>query len=296
MRCCRAFCWGTYVKRTFISAAAILAFAASAHADELTDIQAQAKQIREQNAAMTKRLVDLEKRQKALETQKPAVATINPVDAMAADLPYKAVVKAKPADNDDICIKGICVYGNIDMGLSYISHGAPLNSLGNPPLDYLVSKNSNGAYFGAGPNQMSSSYIGLRGKQEIADNLYAVFNLQTIFDPSTGNTANGIGGIVQNNGLTSNLGAQNSFQDSSKAGQLFNQSAYFGLSSPTYGTLTIGRQSTLSSDLVTNYDALGGANAWSLLTFQGATATVDRVFDNSYEYHVNVGPVHLAGI
>jgi predicted porin len=114
---------------------------------------------------------------------------------------------------------------------------------------------------------MSSSYIGLRGKQEIADNLYAVFNLQTIFDPSTGNTANGIGGIVQNNGLTGNLGAQNSFQDSSKAGQLFNQSAYFGLSSPTYGTLTIGRQSTLSSDLVTNYDALGGANAWSLLTF-----------------------------
>ena len=223
MRCCRAFCWGTYVKRTFISAAAILAFAASAHADELTDIQAQAKQLREQNAAMTKRLVDLEKRQKALETQKPAVATINPVDAMAADLPYKAAVKAKPADNDDICIKGICVYGNIDMGLSYIQHGAPLNSLGNPPLDYLVSKNSNGAYFGAGPNQMSSSYIGLRGKQEIADNLYAVFNLQTIFDPSTGNTANGIGGIVQNNGLTGNLGAQNSFQDSSKAGQMFNQ-------------------------------------------------------------------------
>jgi predicted porin len=300
MRCCRAFCWGTYVKRTFISAAAILAFAASAHADELTDIQAQAKQLREQNAAMTKRLADLEKRQKALETEKPAVAAINPVDAMAADLPYKAAVKAKPPEDDGICIKGICVYGNIDMGLSYIQHGAPLNSLGNPPLNYLVSKNSNGAYFGAGPNQMSSSYIGLRGKQEIADNLYAVFNLQTIFDPSTGNTANGIGGIVQNNGLTGNLGAQNSFQDSSKAGQMFNQSAYFGLSSPTYGTLTIGRQSTLSSDLVTNYDSLGGANAWSLLTFQGANGgggdTEDRVFDNSYEYRVNVGPVHLAGI
>src|ERR1700733_960289 len=33
--------WGIYVKRTFISAAAILAFAASAHADDLSDIQAQ---------------------------------------------------------------------------------------------------------------------------------------------------------------------------------------------------------------------------------------------------------------
>ena len=84
------------MKRTFISAAAILAFAASAHADELTDIQAQAKQLREQNAAMTKRLADIEKRQKALEAQKNAVPTINPVDAMAADLPYKAAVKARP--------------------------------------------------------------------------------------------------------------------------------------------------------------------------------------------------------
>ena len=106
------------MKRTFISAAAILAFAAtSAHADELTDIQAQAKQIREQNAAMTKRLADLEKRQKALETQKAAVPTISPVDAMAADLPYKAAVKARPPENDDICVKGICVYGNFDMGV-----------------------------------------------------------------------------------------------------------------------------------------------------------------------------------
>ena len=238
------------MKKTFISAAAILAFAATAHADELSDIQAQAKQLREQNTAMTKRLADIEKRQKALETQKAAEPTINPVDAMAADLPYKAAVKAKPVENDDICIKGICVYGNFDMGVSYIQHGAPLNALGNPPLNYLVSKNSNGSYFGAGANQMSSSFIGLRGKQEIADNLYAVFNLQTIFDPASGNNANGIGGIAQNNGLTTNLGCRTRSRNSSKAGQMFNQAAYFGISSPTYGTFTMGRQSALSSDLV----------------------------------------------
>src|ERR1700748_3985548 len=124
--------WGNYVKRTFISAAAILAFAATAaHADELTDIQAQAKQLRDQNAAMTKRLADLEKRQKAIESQKAAVVTVNPVDAMAADLPYKAAVKARPPENDDICIQGICVYGDIDMGLQYEQHGgafAPFSS------------------------------------------------------------------------------------------------------------------------------------------------------------------------
>ena len=286
------------MKRTFISAAAILAFAASAHADELTDIQTQAKQLREQNAAMTKRLADLEKRQKALETQKPAVATINPVDAMAADLPYKAAVKARPPENDDICIKGICVYGNFDMGVSYLQHGAPLSAMAAAPLNSVISKNSSGSYFGTGPNQLSNSFIGLRGKQEIADNLYAVFNLQTLFNVNSGQNANGVESVVQNNGLNANILSQSSLANSSKAGQMFNQAAYFGISSPIYGTFTMGRQSALSSDLLSNYDPLAGSNAWSLLTFQGANGgggdTEDRVFDNSYEYRVSVGPVRFA--
>jgi predicted porin len=244
---------------------------------------------------MTKRLADLEKRQKALEAQKPV--TINPVDAMAADLPYKAAVKAKPPENDDICIKGICLYGNFDMGLSWIQHSAPLSPLAGAPLDYLVSKNGGqGSYFGVGPNQTSNSFIGLRGKQEIGDNLYAVFNLQTLFDVNNGLNANGPGSIAQNNGLPTQL--QNSFGDSSKAGQMFNQAAYFGLSSPIYGTLTLGRQTSLSSDLIVNYDPLSGSNAWSLITFQGANGgggdTEDRIFDNSIEYRLNVGPVRLA--
>jgi len=100
--------------------------------------------------------------------------------------------------------------------------------------------------------------------------------------------------------LTANLLAQNSFQDSSKAGQMFNQAAYFGISSPTYGTFTMGRQSPLSADLVTNYDALAGASAFSLLAFQGANGgggdTENRVYDNSYAYRVNVGPVRFAAI
>jgi len=276
-----------------------LAFAATAHADELTDIQAQAKQLREQNAAMTKRLADLEKRQKALET-KPAVVTINPVDAMAADLPYKAAVKAKPIENDDICWHGVCLYGNFDMGLSYNQHGNPFNAMAGGPLNYVVEKASNGSQFATGANQMSTSFIGLRGKQEIADNLYAVFNLQTLFNPASGMNANGVGSIVQNNGLGAAgvLGTANAYGDSSKAGQMFNNAAYFGISSPTYGTFTMGRQSALSSDLVVNYDALSGSNAWSLITFEGATGgggvTEDRIYDNSYEYRLNVGPVRLA--
>jgi predicted porin len=277
-----------------------LAFTAVGHADELTDIQAQAKQLREQNQAMTKRLADLEKRQKALESQPKALAA-NPVDSMAADLPYK--VKAPPPPpNDDLCWHGVCLYGNFDMGLSYVQHGNPFNAMAGGPQNYIVEKASNGSQFGVGANQMSTSFIGLRGKQEVADNLYAVFNLQTLFNPASGMNANGLGAIVQNNGLGAAplLQNANAYGDSSKAGAMFNNVAYFGISSPTYGTFTMGRQSALTSDLVVNYDALSGSNAWSAITFEGATGgggvTEDRIYDNSYEYRVNVGPVRFAAI
>jgi predicted porin len=293
------------VKRTLISAAAILAFTAAGHADELSDIQAQAKQLRERNQALMKRLSDIEKRQKALETQAAAKpVAVNPVDAMAADLPYKAAVKAPAPVSDDLCWHGVCLYGNFDMGLSYQNHGNPFTALAaGAPLQYVVEKTSNGAYFGVGANQMSTSFIGLRGKQEIADNLYAVFNLQTLFNSASGMNGNGIGSIVQNNGLGAapalgNLA--NAYGDSSKAGQMFNSVAYFGVSSPTYGTFTMGRQNALTADLVVNYDALSGSNAWSLLTFEGASGgggvTEDRIYDNSYEYRLDVGPVRLAAI
>jgi predicted porin len=279
------------VKKIFISAAAMLAFAATAHADELSDVQAQAKQ-------MSKRLADLEKRQKALEAERPVA--INPVDAMAADLPYKAAVRAKPSENDDICVKGICVYGNFDMGLQYEQHGAPFGALSSTPNnDALIQKNGLGSYFGVAANQLSGSFIGLRGSQEIADNLYAVFNLQTIFNPASGQNANGQASVAQNNGLTTNLALQNAYNDSSKSGQLFNNAAYFGFSSPTYGTFTLGRQSALTSDLVVNYDPISNASSWSLLAGQGANGgggdTENRIFDNSYEYRLNIGPVRLAG-
>jgi predicted porin len=297
---CRAFTRGSYVKRILLSSVAVFAFAAAGHADELSDIQAQSKQLREQNQTLMKRLSDLEKRQQKLENQpaqaQAAARAVNPGDAMAADLPYKAAVKAPPPVNDDLCWHGVCLYGDIDVGMAYTQHGAPLSSLAGAPLDYLVSKNGGGSYFGAAANMLSTSFIGLRGKQEIADGLYGVFNLQTLFNPISGNNANGPGSVAQNNGLL--LSQQNSLGDSSKAGQMFNNAAYAGISSPVWGTVTYGRQSALSSDLVVNYDPLSGSNAWSVITYQGANGgggdTEDRIYDNSFEYRVNVGPVRLA--
>jgi predicted porin len=291
----RAIFWGTLVKRIIFSAAAIFAVATTAHAGELSDIQEQSKQLREQNLALTKRIADLERRQRKLEAQpvkQPAIATrpTNPGDSMAADLAYKADYKMAPVD-DSLTWHGITLYGLVDMGVTYQNHGAPLSNTAGLGLNYLISKNSNGSYFGVGPNALSSSFVGLKGNQEIADGLSAVFNLQTGFNPQSGKLSDGIGSIVQNNGLP--IGMQNSFADSSKDGQAFNVAAYAGLSSPTYGTLTYGRQNALTSDGVINYDPMSNSGAFSLIGFQGATGgagdTENRIFDNSFKYAVNIG-------
>ena len=266
----RLFLGETFVKRILLSSVAFFAFAAAGHAEDLSGLA-------QSNAP---------------------VRLANPADAMAADLPYKAPVKAPAPVNDDICWHGICLYGNFDMGVTYNQHGNPLTTYETP--NYLVERGSNGSYFGAAPNAMSSSFIGLRGKQEVADNLFAVFNLQTIFIPSSGMNMNGLGALAQNNGLGAAPQYQNvnSYGDTSKAGQMFNNAAYFGISSPTYGTFTMGRQSALSSDNVVNYDPLSGAGAFSAITFEGLSGgggdTEDRIWDNSYEYRLNVGPVRLA--
>jgi predicted porin len=98
--------------------------------------------------------------------------------------------------------------------------------------------------------------------------------------------------------LAANNGHQNSFGDSSRNGQLFNDQAWVGLSNPTWGTVTIGRQYSLTSDGVINYDPLASSGAFSPIGFMGATAGVGdtelRIWDNAVKYTANVGPVRFA--
>jgi predicted porin len=288
------------VKRILISAAAVCAFATVGHADEVSDIQAQAKQLREQNRALTKRIADLEKRQRKLEarpaTQRANAAQLaNPVVSMAADYAnYKAEHKKPPLD-DSLTWNGITLYGAVDLSLSYLDHAQPLSSTYGTGVNYLIAKNSNGQYLGVTGNALSSSFIGLKGDVELTEGLSGVFNFQTGFDPWSGRLSDGPGSVAQNNGLP--LSEQSSFGDSSKAGQPFNIAAYGGLRS-TYGTLTYGRQSALTSDGVLNYDPLYNSGAFSVIGFQGATGgagdTEDRIYDNSLKYLVSVGPFRAA--
>jgi len=292
------------VKTAVILAASIFSVATAAHAGELSDTQTQSDQLREQNKLLTKRIEQLEKRQRKLEAQSAthsglatqpvfAARPAKPTDTMAAD--YKKAPPF-PADDGSLTYRGITLYGTIDMGLGYQTHGTPLNGSAGFGLEYLISKNSNHPYFGLAPNALSASNVGLKGIEEVYPGLSVVFNLQTSFVPTSGKLADGLASIVQNNGVP--LGSQTSNADSSKAGQAFNTAAYAGLSSPTYGTLTFGRQNALTSDGVLAYDPMSGSGAFSLIGFQGATAgmgdTENARLDSSLKYRVNLGPFRAA--
>ena len=88
--------------------------------------------------------------------------------------------------------------------------------------------------------------------------------------------------------------------NSSRAGQWYNGQGYVGVSSPTYGTLTVFRQNSLTLDGVLDYDPMGGSYAFSPIGFQGITCgggnTENCRHSTSLKYRLNVGQFRLAAL
>jgi predicted porin len=193
---------------------------------------------------------------------------------------------------------GITLYGTIDIGAGYQTHGVPFNGTYPNGAEQLIAKNSNGPRYTLIPNGLGQSYIGIKGNETISGNWSFVFNLQNGFDPYTLQRANGPKSLVQNN--TNPLDAQSANGDSSRAGQLFNTVAYAGLSHSTYGMLTVGRQDSLVLDGLGNYDAMAAAPDFSVIgasnTAAGSGDTENARYETSVEYRVNVGAFRLAAL
>ena len=191
--------------------------------------------------------------------------------------------------------RGITVYGTIDAGVTWQSHGTPFNGALTSGQEYLISKNSNRALWGLAPNALSQSNIGIKGNEPFAPGWALIFDLQAGFDPYSLQFANGIGSLVQNAGVP--LTSQSSNGDSSRAGQFYNSVGYLGVSSP-YGTLTVFRQNALTLDGVVAYDPMGGSNAFSAIGYQGATCgagdTEDCRLSTAVKYRVDIGKFRVA--
>ena len=77
------------------------------------------------------------------------------------------------------------------MGRAVRAEGAPLvpSAVLRSIISFRIT--ATGSYFGVGANMLSTSFIGLRASRRSRDDLYGVFNLQTLFNPMSGNNANG---------------------------------------------------------------------------------------------------------
>ena len=194
--------------------------------------------------------------------------------------------------------RGITVYGAIDAGFGWQSHGAPWDPRSAVGASYLIQKQNNSALWGPAPNALTNSFIGIKGTGLIGGNVSAVFALDAGFDPYSLRFSNGPGSVAANAGIPQNLAT--AFSDLSRAGQWFNGQGYVGLSSPTYGTLTVLRQNSLTLDAVFDYDPFGASYGFSPIGFQGITCgggnTENCRNSTSLKYRVNVGQFRAAAL
>jgi predicted porin len=220
--------------------------------------------------------------------------------ALAAQLPAFAQQKTGPGvpAEDSLTWKGITLYGVIDIGLQYDTHMAPFTPFRPAASGNIVRQNSRQSVIGLTPSNIGQSRIGLQGIETLNDEWSAVFQVETFFNPQSGEIANSLKSLTANNGLP--LSRQSVGVDGSSAGQAF-QTSWVGLKSQRFGTLTFGRQVTLLMEGVIKYDPHYNASAFGLLgasnTYSGGGSQESNRLDSTAKYVVSLGgPAHLGAL
>jgi predicted porin len=192
---------------------------------------------------------------------------------------------------------GITVYGAYDIGVGWVSHGLPENGY-NYEGESLVNRNGFQHRFVVAPNNLQQTGLGIRGKEEFAHGWFVVFNASTGINPQSGLLANASKTDIINNGLP--RASYSIAIDGARAGQPFNDEYYGGVSSTIFGTLTFGRERSLGTDAMLQYDPAGGAYAFSYIGYNGTMAgggdTENSRWDDALKYRLTYGPVHFGAM
>jgi predicted porin len=195
---------------------------------------------------------------------------------------------------------GITLYGTVDIGVEYVSHGAPLSQTWGPGLPSFIQNFSNHSITSVNGNGLSQSKVGLSGVEPLFGfgDWNGIFRVETGFNPWSGKLVDGPGSLAADNGKAAAV--KISAGDSSRAGQAFNSVAFAGVSSATFGTLTFGRQNGLMLDMLNKYDPQLQAQAFSPIALSGTSGglgdTQSNRLDNSLKYVLQVGPGRVAYI
>jgi predicted porin len=220
--------------------------------------------------------------------------------AVTAPVPTLAQQKTGPGitGDDSLTWHGITLYGVIDIGLQYDTHSAPFTPYRPSASGNIVRQNSRQSVTGLTPSNMGQTRVGLSGIEPLIADWAAVFQVETFFNPQSGEIADSLKSLAVNNGLP--LAKQSVGVDGSSAGQAF-QTSFVGLKSPRFGTLTFGRQATLLYEGIVKYDPNYNASAFGLLgasnTYSGAGSQEDNRLDSTAKYTIGFSDlVHLGAL
>jgi predicted porin len=217
--------------------------------------------------------------------------------AATAAVPALAQQKTGPgiSGDDSLTWHGITLYGVLDVGLQYDTHSAPFTPYRPAASGNIVRQNSRESVIGLTPSNMGQTRLGLQGIERLSGDWSAVFQAETFFNPQSGQIADSLKSLAVNNGRS--LATQSVGVDGSSAGQAF-QTAFVGLQSVRFGSLTFGRQVALLSEGAITYDPNYLATAFGLLgasnTYAGGGSSEDNRLDSTAKYLVSFDDVvHL---
>src|ERR1700735_323574 len=192
---------------------------------------------------------------------------------------------------------GVTLYGAYDIGVGWVSHGLPVTGY-KYEGESLVNRNGAGSRFLVAPNNLQQTGFGIRGKEEFFHGWYIVFNASTGINPNSGLLADASKTNIVNNGLPRS--SYSEAIDGARAGQPFNDEYYGGVSSDHFGPITFGRQRSLGTDAMLQYDPVGGGYGFSYIGYNGTMAgggdTEDSRWDDALKYRITYGPVHFGAM
>ena len=223
-----------------------------------------------------------------------ALALLSVLTASVPALAQQKTGPGVPAD-DSLTWKGITLYGVVDIGLQYDTHSAPFTPYRPSASGNIVRQNSYRSVIGVTPSNMGQSRVGLQGIEPLFGDWSGIFQIETFFNPESGEIGDSLKSLAVNNGRA--LTAQSVGVDGSSAGQAF-QTAFVGLTSAQFGTLTFGRQVTLLQEGTIKYDPNFNSSAFGLLgasnTYSGGGTSEDNRLDSTVKYRIRYNDlVHL---
>lgn len=220
---------------------------------------------------------------------RPGCRALILASAIVSAAPAVAQQKTGPGlpPDDSLTWHGITLYGVIDIGVQYDTHSAPFTPYRPSASGNIVRSNDYDDPVGLTPSNMGQSRVGLQGIEPLNSELSAVFQIETFFNPQSGEIASALKSLKVNNGRP--VTSQNIGVDGSSAGQAF-QTSFVGIKSAHFGTLTLGRQTTLLNEASIKYDPNYNSTAFGLLgasnTYSGAGSSETNRLDSTLKYYL----------